>query len=46
MYSVPSINTIGAALAVGFMPFIAFDLIKIILAGLALPAAWKITGAK
>lgn len=45
MFSVPSIETIGAALAVGFVPFIAFDLIKIVLAGLALPAAWKITSA-
>lgn len=45
MYSIPSIETVGAALTVGFVPFIAFDLIKITLAGLALPAAWKITGA-
>jgi biotin transport system substrate-specific component len=46
MYSVPSIDTIGAALAIGFVPFIAFDLIKIVLAGLALPAAWKLTGIR
>lgn len=45
MYSVPSIETIGDALTVGFMPFIVFDLVKIVLAGLALPAAWKISGA-
>jgi biotin transport system substrate-specific component len=44
MYSVPAINTIGAALTAGFMPFIAFDAMKIVLAGIALPAAWKLTG--
>lgn len=44
MYSVSTIDTIGAALTAGFMPFIAFDVIKIVLAGLALPAAWKLTG--
>jgi biotin transport system substrate-specific component len=43
MYSVPSIETVGGALAVGFMPFIAFDFAKIVLAGLALPTAWKTT---
>ncbi|MFV1970939.1 MAG: biotin transporter BioY, partial [Acidimicrobiia bacterium] len=43
MYSVPAIGTIGAALTAGFMPFIAFDAIKIVLAGVALPAAWKLT---
>jgi biotin transport system substrate-specific component len=46
MYSVPSIETVGAALAVGFMPFIAFDFAKIVLAGLALPTAWKTTGRR
>jgi biotin transport system substrate-specific component len=44
MYSVPTITTIGAALSAGFMPFIAFDAMKIVLAGIALPAAWKLTG--
>lgn len=44
MYSVPSIETIGAALAIGFMPFIAFDILKIVLAGVALPTAWRMTG--
>ncbi len=44
MYSVPSISTIGAALTAGFMPFIAFDAMKIVMAGFALPAAWKLTG--
>ena len=43
MYSVPSIETLGAALAVGFTPFIAFDIFKIVLAGIALPTAWKLT---
>ena len=43
MYSVPAIDTMRAALAAGFMPFIAFDAMKIVLAGLALPAAWKLT---
>lgn len=46
MYSVPSITSIGSALAIGFMPFIAFDISKIVLAGVALPTAWKMTGAK
>ena len=46
MYSVPSITSIGSALAIGFMPFIAFDIAKIVLAGVALPTAWKMTGAK
>ncbi len=44
MYSVPTITTIGAALSAGFMPFIAFDAMKIVLAGIALPAACKLTG--
>lgn len=43
MYSVASIGTIGAAITAGFMPFIAFDIIKIVLAGVALPTAWKMT---
>lgn len=43
MYSIPAIDTLGAALAAGFIPFIAFDTIKIVLAGVALPAAWKLT---
>ncbi|GMQ94256.1 MAG: biotin transporter BioY [Acidimicrobiia bacterium] len=43
MYSIPAIDTLGAALAAGFMPFVAFDAIKIVLAGVALPAAWKMT---
>lgn len=43
MYSVPSIETLGQALAIGFMPFIAFDIIKIVLAGVALPTVWKLS---
>lgn len=41
-YSVESITTGEAALAAGFVPFIAGDLIKIVVAGLLLPAAWKL----
>jgi len=40
--SVAGITTGQAALAAGFTPFIAGDLIKIVLAGLLLPAAWKL----
>lgn len=43
MYSVPSIETIPQALAIGLMPFIAFDILKIALAGIALPTAWKLS---
>jgi biotin transport system substrate-specific component len=43
MYSVPSITSISAAISVGFMPFIAFDVAKILLAGIALPATWNLT---
>ncbi|MCP3974302.1 MAG: biotin transporter BioY [bacterium] len=39
--SVESITTGEAALAAGFTPFIAGDLVKVALAGLLLPAAWK-----
>ena len=38
--SVESIPTLSAALEAGFYPFIAGDLVKILLAGLVLPAAW------
>lgn len=40
--SVEPITTADAALAAGFTPFIAGDVIKIVLAGLLLPAAWKL----
>ncbi len=39
--SVESITSGEAALAAGFTPFIAGDLVKIVIAGLLLPAAWK-----
>ncbi len=42
-YAADSITTGEAALAAGFIPFIAGDLIKIVLAGLLLPAAWKVS---
>ena len=38
--TVESIPTLGAALSAGMYPFIAGDLVKAVLAGLALPAAW------
>ncbi len=41
-YSIESISTGEAALAAGFTPFIAGDLVKIVVAGLLLPAAWKL----
>lgn len=40
--SVESITSGQAALAAGFTPFIAGDVVKIVLAGLLLPAAWKL----
>jgi len=42
MYSVEGFDTITAALVAGFTPFIVGDLIKVVLAGLLLPAAWKL----
>lgn len=42
MVSVPAIETITGALAVGFTPFVIGDFIKILAAGLLLPAAWKL----
>lgn len=41
-YSLDSIGSGEAALAAGFTPFIAGDLLKIVLAGILLPTAWKI----
>jgi biotin transport system substrate-specific component len=41
MASVESIDTMAAALAAGFTPFVIGDLTKVVLAGLLLPAAWK-----
>jgi biotin transport system substrate-specific component len=42
MYSVDAFDTITAALVAGFTPFVIGDLIKVGLAGLLLPAAWKL----
>ncbi len=42
MYSVPAIDSLTAALIAGFVPFVVGDLIKIVAAGLLLPAAWKL----
>jgi biotin transport system substrate-specific component len=41
-YSVDAIDSMTAALAAGFTPFVIGDLIKVVLAGLLLPLAWKI----
>lgn len=43
-YSVDAFTTLGAALEAGFTPFVVGDVIKIALAGLLLPAAWKLVG--
>lgn len=43
LYSVEAFTTMGQAIAAGLTPFLAADAIKILLAGLALPAAWKLT---
>ncbi len=40
--SVDAIDSMTAALAAGFTPFVIGDLIKVVLAGLLLPLAWKI----
>lgn len=42
MASVDSIDTMTGALAAGFTPFVIGDIIKVVLAGLLLPAAWKL----
>ncbi len=39
--SVDAIDSMTAALAAGFTPFVIGDLIKVVLAGLLLPLAWK-----
>lgn len=41
-YSVDAIATIDEALIAGMVPFVVGDLLKIALAGLLLPAAWKL----
>lgn len=42
MYSVDAFDTITAALVAGFTPFVVGDLVKVVLVGLLLPAAWKL----
>ena len=44
-YSVEAFTTAEEAMAAGLTPFIIGDLIKIGLAGLLLPAAWRLTGS-
>ena len=41
MASVVAIDSMTAALTAGFTPFVIGDVIKVVLAGLLLPAAWK-----
>jgi len=43
--AVPAIDSITAALIAGFVPFVVGDIIKIVAAGLLLPAAWKLVNA-
>jgi biotin transport system substrate-specific component len=38
-------RSIGAALAAGFWPFVAADLVKVLAAGAILPGAWRLLGA-
>ena len=40
--TIDSIDTMTAALAAGFTPFVIGDLAKVVLAGVLLPLAWKI----
>ena len=42
MASVAAIDTMAGALAAGFTPFVIGDLLKVVLAGVLLPVAWKI----
>lgn len=39
--AVPAIDSMSTALIAGFVPFVIGDLVKIVAAGLLLPAAWK-----
>ncbi|GMR02323.1 MAG: biotin transporter BioY [Acidimicrobiia bacterium] len=39
--AVPAIDSVSAALIAGFVPFVVGDILKIVAAGLLLPAAWK-----
>ena len=45
LYSVEAIETWEAALVAGLVPFVIGDLLKVALAGLALPAAWRVATA-
>lgn len=36
------LNDLGEALALGFLPFIAGDILKMVVAAMLLPAAWKL----
>jgi biotin transport system substrate-specific component len=42
MASVEGIDTLTGALAAGFTPFVVGDLFKVVLAGVLLPASWKL----
>jgi len=42
MQAVPGIDGLGQALAIGVAPFLVGDLLKIVLAGVALPVAWRL----
>ncbi len=44
MWTVPGIDSIARAVTVGVVPFLAGDALKIALAGVALPTAWRLTG--
>jgi len=40
--AVPAIDSLTGAMIAGFVPFVVGDLVKILAAGLLLPAAWKL----
>lgn len=42
-WTVDSITTLQEALVAGFVPFVIGDLVKIVLAGVSLPIAWRLT---
>jgi biotin transport system substrate-specific component len=45
LISVPSITTMTQALTVGLFPFVVGDAVKILAAGILLPAAWKMVSS-
>jgi biotin transport system substrate-specific component len=45
LISVPSITTMTQALTVGLLPFVVGDAVKILAAGILLPAAWKMVSS-